>query len=113
MKSIFKFALAIILILNFTIIHIIAADKDESSAKSIVIASDVWENISNENKLKKTDYEFSTIKMLTLYIVFSENEQGKQFAKIWDEEFKKALISNSLSPIYKKWKNLTFAGLTK
>lgn len=75
-------------------------------------AADINKSIV-DNKLKKSDYEFSTIKMLNLYVVFADNEQGKQFAKIWDEEFKKSLMSNSIGQIYKKWKNLTFAGMIK
>ncbi len=66
-----------------------------------------------DNKINKSDYEFVNLKILNLYIVFADNENGKYLAKVWDTEFKKALINNSLAPIYKKWKNATLMGMTK
>lgn len=67
----------------------------------------------DENKIARSDFEFVTIKMLNLYIVFADNENGRALSHIWDTEFRKALIANLLTPIYKKWKNATLIGMTK
>jgi polar amino acid transport system substrate-binding protein len=70
--------------------------------------ADIMDMVAKKT-LDPVKYEVKIVKKLNLYLVFANNEKGKQLLGTFDENIQKIVASGEMSKICKQWahKNLT------